>query len=170
MILDFRTLPSVGFLSGNVWKPSYQCIMIDGMSNLMAFKKFLSLTNDEIQKTGGVSASVEQRKLLNPRDSWYFPKYPSRTRIVPQSVNLLIELETFIKDNMELLLEEDTFLGVWLNPNTGHYYIDITTSIDILDLAKKTAKDISQREGRKIVTLYNPSKNKTEYLWEDIKK
>lgn len=140
------------------------------MTDRISLKKFLSMLEEEIGKTGGVSASIDQRKLLNPRDSWCFPKYSSRTRIVPQTADLLIELETFVKDNMEFLIEEDTFLGVWLNPNTQHYYLDITTAIDDLNIAKKTAKEISRREGRKIVTLYNPYLNKTEYLWEDIKK
>ena len=140
------------------------------MTDRISLKKFLSILVKEIGQTSGVSASIDQRKLLNPRDSWYFPKYSSRTRIVPQTANLFVELEKFVKDNMELLIEENTFLGVWLNPNTHHYYLDITTSIDDLDIAKKTAKEISRREGRKIVTLYNPYLNKTEYLWKDIKK
>jgi len=139
------------------------------MNNSISDEKILHLLIRKTNKTGGATADMEKKKLLVPKNAWFFPKYSSKTKIIPLNTNLLKELETFVNDNKGLFLEKNTFLGVWLNPNTQHYYLDVTTSVEDLNFAKKTAKEISIREGRKIVTLYNPKLNKTVYLWEDVR-
>jgi hypothetical protein len=66
------------------------------------------------------------------------------------------------------LREADSWLGTWINPHTGEYYLDITTSRQDLAEAQATARAISLREGRKIVALYNSKLDQTVYLWDDF--
>jgi hypothetical protein len=66
--------------------------------------------------------------------------------------------------NEPLLGETDCWLGTWINPQTQHCYLDITTSHPDLNEARRIALEISDREGRRIVALYNSKQNKTIYL------
>jgi len=115
---------------------------------------------------GGVASKPETYESLPPVDSWSFPKYPQRTAILPPDVDLVEEIKRFIAANEAYLKEPDCWLGTWINPHTKHYYLDITTSCDDLDEARQVAQEISHREGRKIVALYNSKRDQTVYLWE----
>ncbi len=113
----------------------------------------------------GISTSkLDTYQFLAPIDVWGFPKYPSKTAILPPEVDLVVALKNFISTNRLLLSEADCWLGTWINPGTHHFYLDITTSCDDLDAAKRMALEISDREGRKIVALYNSKRNETVYL------
>ena len=117
---------------------------------------------------GGVASKPETREFLPPIDSWSFPKHPKQTAILPPDVDLVEEIKKFIAANEAYLEEADCWLGTWINPHTRHYYLDITTSCDDLDKARAIAQETSLREGRKIVALYNPKRNQTVYLWDDV--
>jgi hypothetical protein len=113
----------------------------------------------------GVAASkLDTYQFLSPVDAWGFPKYPGKTAILPPDVDLVDELKTFITVNEALLRESDCWLGTWINPRTEYFYLDITTSHPDLNQAKRMALEISEREGRMIVALYNSKRNETIYL------
>jgi hypothetical protein len=113
----------------------------------------------------GVTASkLDTYQFLSAVDAWGFPKYPGRTAILPPDVDLVNELKNFIMANEPLLRETDCWLGTWINPQTQHCYLDITTSHPDLNEARRIALEISDREGRRIVALYNSKQNKTIYL------
>jgi hypothetical protein len=113
---------------------------------------------------GGTVSKLETYQLLPPVDDWKFPKYPGRTAILPSEVDLVDELKNFILANEPFLRESDCWLGTWINPQTRHFYLDITTSRCDFEEARKTALEIGNSEGRKIVALYNSERNEIVYL------
>lgn len=113
---------------------------------------------------GGTVSKLDTYQLLPPVDDWKFPKYPSKTAILSSEVDLVDELKNFILANEPFLRESDCWLGTWINPQTQHFYFDITTSHYDFDEAKKMALEISDREGRKIVAIYNSERNEIVYL------
>src|SRR5512144_1109147 len=106
-------------------------------------------------QNGGTASKLNDYQLLPPMNAWQFPKYPSRTRILPSEADLVVELKEFILANETFLREPDCWLGTWIHPETHCFYLDITTSCNELERAKQMALEISEREGRKIVAIYN---------------
>jgi hypothetical protein len=128
------------------------------------FEKYvLEVTINTLEK-GGTVSKIDTYQLLPPADDWKFPKYPNKTAILPPEVDLADELKNFILANESFLKEPDCWLGTWINPHTHCYYLDITTSVFDLDEAKKMALEIGNKEGRKIVALYNSEQNEIVYL------
>ncbi|MBT3189013.1 MAG: hypothetical protein HN736_10190 [Anaerolineae bacterium] len=115
-------------------------------------------------ENGGAVSKLDTYQLLPPVDDWKFPKYPSRTAILSSKIDLVAELKNFIFTNESFLREADCWLGTWINPETKDFYFDIATSCENFDEAKKAALEISAREGRKIVAIYNAKRNETFYL------
>lgn len=131
-----------------------------------AFESYLA---DIIEKTlsqGGTASKPSQYQFLPVRDLWSFPKYPARTVIVPDTVNLIEAVRNFITQNEAFLNEEDCWLGTWLNPQTEEIYFDVSTGMQDIEVARKTANQAGTREGRLVVAMYNPFRNKTIYLNE----
>jgi hypothetical protein len=119
----------------------------------------------------GVTASkLETYQFLPPVDAWGFPKYPGETVILPAKSDLAGGLKAFITVNETRLREADSWLGTWINPETEEFYLDITTSRQDLDEARRVAKAVSLDEGRKIVALYNSKRDQIEYLWDDVRR
>jgi len=117
-----------------------------------------------IDKTGGVSVDIKTRKIIPRQDCWMFPKYPSKTQILSHSTILRTTIIEFINTNRKRLLEPDCFLGIWLNPKSKEYYFDITTTERNEDDAIHRAKKVSELDGRNIVAIYNPLKERTIFL------
>jgi len=115
-------------------------------------------------ENGGTASKLDGYQLLPPADAWEFPKYPARTLILPPEADLVEELKNFISANEPLLREPDCWLGTWIHPGTGCFYLDITTSCNDLNEAKRVALEISERAGRRIVALYNSRRKETIYL------
>ena len=113
---------------------------------------------------GGSASKIDTYQFLSPVDAWRFPKYPSKTVILPHNVCLSVELEKFINMNESYLREPECWLGTWINPQTQHFYLDISTSCEDLEKAQQTAIDISGKEGRQIVAIYNSKLEQTVYL------
>jgi len=130
------------------------------MINGKLLNKIIGLIN----KTSGVSVDIKTWKIIPRQDNWLFPKYPSKTRILPYGINLKSSIIEYLDNNTEWLLESDCFLGIWLNPKSKEFYFDITTTENNKDIAIQRAKKISVLEGRNIVAIYNPLKKKTIYL------
>jgi hypothetical protein len=65
------------------------------------------------------------------------------------------------------LNEANCWLGTWINPRSGEYYLDVATGIADLTEARRTAKRISVEDGRKIVAIFNSKRNETVYLWDE---
>ncbi|MCD4753988.1 MAG: hypothetical protein K8R40_13035 [Anaerolineaceae bacterium] len=116
---------------------------------------------------GGTASRIDTYQFLTPVNAWRFPKYPSKTVILPPDVCLSVELEKFIGANETYLREPGCWLGTWINPHTKNYYLDISTSCKDLEKARQTAIDISIKEGRKIVAIYNSKLAQTVYLWNE---
>jgi hypothetical protein len=115
-------------------------------------------------KKGGTAFRLDGYQFLPSADVWEFPKYPSRTVILPPDADLVEELKNFIAANETCLREPDCWLGTWINPQTGCFYLDITTSCPDLNEAKRIAIETSNQEGRRIVALYNSKRKETVYL------
>lgn len=128
------------------------------------FEKYvLEVAIATLEKGGSVS-KLDTYQFLPPVDDWKFPKYPGKTAILLPGVDLVDELKKFISANEPFLRESGCWLGTWINPQTQHFYFDITTSHCDFDEARKMALEISARDGRKIVALYNSERNQTVYL------
>ena len=112
----------------------------------------------------GVAFKLDTCQFLPPLDVWSFPKYPGRTAILPSNVNLIDALRDFISANEHFLREPDCWLGTWIHSETHDFYLDIATGCTDLDEAKRMALEASQRDGRKIVAIYNSKQNRTIYL------
>jgi hypothetical protein len=112
---------------------------------------------------GGVTFDFRTLEFVRPKDCWYFPKYPGRTKIV-EMADLVPSLESFIANNQKLLLEEDVVFGTWINPESNKVYIDLNTSSASKAEATALAKKLSVVGGRKIVSMYNPFHGVTEHI------
>ncbi len=132
----------------------------------MISKEYILRVVAETIKSGGSASRLNAEKFLPPMDIWSFPKYPSRTAILPPTADLATELRKFVIQNESFLKEVDCWLGTWINPRTKEYYLDIATGIAELSKARETAKRISVEDGRKIVAIFNAKRNETIYLWE----
>ena len=128
------------------------------------FEKYILEVAIATLEQGVTASKLDTYQFLQPVDAWGFPKYPGQTAILPPEVDLVTELKKFVSAYEPLLREPDCWLGTWINPQTQHYYLDITTSCDNLDEARRMALDISNREGRRIVALYNSKRKETVYL------
>ena len=112
---------------------------------------------------GGTTIDPQSFAFVEPKDLWYYPKYPSLTQIVDVT-ELPVALGTFLKSNSNHLQEKNIVLGTWLHPHSGKVYIDINTYSKDENIALEDAKRISRYGGRQIVSMYNPLQNKTEYI------
>lgn len=133
------------------------------------FERYLLDVAIATLEQGGVTARLDTGEFLAASDVWGFPKYPSRTVILPPASDLVAALKSFIQRNEALLLEANSWLGTWINPANGCCYVDVTTSCADLDEAQRVARELSARDGRKIVALYNACRNQTIYLWDDVR-
>ena len=113
---------------------------------------------------GIATSKLDTYQFLRPVDAWGFPKYPGKTAILPPNADLVKSLTEFIYANETYLREPDSWLGTWINPRTQYCYLDITTSCADLEEARKAAITIGEREGRKIIALYNSKWEQTVYL------
>ncbi len=112
---------------------------------------------------GGATYDFRTLSFVEPEDYWYFPKYPDLTEIVSEAA-LTQSLFRFIYNNQYRVLEKDTVFGTWVNPSTNKVYIDINMFRYRKNEAISVAKELSKTGGRKIVSIYNPYQNKTEYI------
>jgi pimeloyl-ACP methyl ester carboxylesterase len=113
---------------------------------------------------GGVAFELDSCSFLPAMDIWSFPKYPGRTAILPPDTELIEALTNYISANEQYLREADCWLGTWIHPQTRNFYLDIATGCEDLDTAKKLALEASQRDGRRIVAIYNSKRKETVYL------
>lgn len=128
------------------------------------FEKYVLEVTIKTLENGGTVSKIDTYQLLPPADDWKFPKYPNKTAILPPEVDLVEELKKFILANEPFLREPDCSLGTWIHPQTHCFYLDIATSVSDLAEARKMALEIGDREGRKIVALYNSERNEIVYL------
>jgi hypothetical protein len=115
-------------------------------------------------ENGGVAFKLDTCQFLAPMDVWSFPKYPGRTAILPANADLTESLAKFISANERFLREPDCWLGTWIHPQTGDFYLDIATGFADLDQAREKALQASRRDRRKIVAIYNSRRKETIYL------
>jgi hypothetical protein len=128
------------------------------------FEDYISRVVSATLKEGGTASKPKTYEFLPSRDIWSFPKYPSRTAILPANTDLKVELKSFIATNKAYLDEADCWLGTWINPTSGEYYLDVATGCENLSEAKERCAKAGISEGRKIVALFNPQRNETVYL------
>lgn len=126
--------------------------------------KYISKIAAVTLENGGVAFKLDMCQFLEPMDIWSFPKYPGRTAILPSNVDLSEALAEFISRNERFLREPDCWLGTWIHPQTGDFYLDIATGCADLDKATEMALQASRRDGRKIVAIYNSQRKQTVYL------
>lgn len=131
------------------------------------FEKYIQDVATATLEHGGSASSLRGYLFLPPEDIWSFPKYPSKTAILPANINLVSELKEFVFANEPFLKEADCWLGTWINPNTKDFYFDIATGYTDFEQAKAIAMAVSKKEGRNIVAMYNPKRVETFYLMND---
>lgn len=137
------------------------------LSNLIKRLRFERYVRHVAQATlvqGGVTTDVQTRRFVGPMDAWHFPKYPGRTTILSPTTPLVPALRHFITVNQHAWCEPECWLGTWIHPLTRCSYLDITTNCSDLNEARRMALELSLREGRAIVALYNAKRNQTVYL------
>lgn len=117
-----------------------------------------------IKRNGGVTIDLRNRRAVKLGNVWVYPKYPDLTVIKSLNSDLSKLLEGFIRHNEDKLLEDKCYLGVWENPKTSDYYIDIITFESELVTAINKAKECGKKRGRNIVAIYNDFLRKTVYL------
>ncbi|NCU30862.1 hypothetical protein EOL73_03055 [Candidatus Saccharibacteria bacterium] len=117
----------------------------------------------EIIKNGGTTLRLLGENLSHSKevggDYWYFPLLLDRTLLVVES-QLSAELEKFVLKNSAELLKRGRYLGVWFNPKDERYYLDINVRDKTEVGALKTVTDINKSSSRKILAIYNPTKDK----------
>jgi len=140
--------------------------MIDCKSqqNQDRYEQYISQIAAITLKDGGAAFKLDSCQFLERMDIWAFPKYPSRTAILPRGINLIEALRDFISINEQCLQEPDCWLGTWIHPQTGDFYLDIATGCRDFDEARLQALEASQHDGRKIVAVYNSKRRQTIYL------
>lgn len=116
---------------------------------------------------GGTASNPIKGEFLPAWDMWSFPKYPAKTRILAPTADLVIELRIFITANEAFLKEKGCWLGTWVNPKSGEYYLDVATGCKNLTQARRLAKKAGIEDGREIVAIFNAKKNRTIYLWKE---
>jgi hypothetical protein len=129
-----------------------------------SLERYLACIVAQTQSAGGMTIKLDTGDVLDSSDTWGFPKYPSQTVILPPDADLLLALRGFITRHYTALCQPDCWLGTWIHPQTGEYYLDMTTSCSSLEEARQLAYELSEQEGRKIIALYNPKRRQTVYL------
>jgi hypothetical protein len=128
------------------------------------FERYIQSLARATLKHGGTASKLEGYERLPLMDAWQFPRYPGKTVILPPEADLVEGLKRFISTNENFLREPGCWLGTWINPQTHCFYLDITTSCTDLNEAKRVALEISAREGRRIVAIYNSRRKETVFL------
>lgn len=136
------------------------------MKNRSDFEKYILEIVRRTLNFGGSASKPNMCGFLPSMDVWSFPKYPARTAILPHTVDLAHELREFIQRNETVLDEEDCWLGTWIHPGSGDYYLDVATGIGDLAEARRAAMQVGAAEGRRIVALFNAKRNETVFLRE----
>ena len=129
-----------------------------------SFEKYVYRIAIATLENSGVAFDITTYKFLQPMDLWEFPKYPSKTIVLPPDIQLVETLLEFISSNEQFLREPGCWLGTWIHPQTQEFYLDIATGCIDLEEAKKLALQASQRQGRKIVAIYNSKRRETVFL------
>ena len=130
----------------------------------LRFQHYLALVALRTIEEGGITSHPVTYTFLEPIDAWGFPQYPSKTVIVPPSSILFDAIQAFVEQNMHYFLKSEVWFGTWIHPQTNACYLDITTSHENLNTARRLAQEASEQEGRKIVALYNSLRRQTIYL------
>lgn len=117
---------------------------------------------------GGATFDIATLSFASPGDFWYFPRYPSRTVMVERS-RLLEELSAFVERNRDVCTGPGIWLGTWINPHSGRCYLDVTMRVAGKEAALREARRVSDLDGRKIVTIYHPGIDRTEYVWTGVR-
>jgi hypothetical protein len=113
---------------------------------------------------GGVTSKLDTYQFLSDIDAWGIPKYPDKTVILPPGANLPHEITAFICANEHDLKEPNCWLGTWIDPRTGHCYLDISTICYGLEEAMRAVSTLSQTAQRRIAALYNFKHEQVLYL------
>ena len=112
--------------------------------------------------TGGVTADITRLTITPPEDSWYFPRHPGLTRIVPQDA-LAAEIRDFVTEHHQLFVDGVRF-GAWVNPDSQLCYLDLITWASSRREAERLARRYGEEGGRQVVAIYNPVRGVTERL------
>lgn len=129
-----------------------------------SFEQYVLKVSIMTLERGGTTSRPDTYQFLSSVEAWGLPKYPDRTVILPPDANLPQEVTAFIHGNADHFRESNCWLGTWINPQTNHYYLDITCIYMHLDEARREAIALCHRAQRKIVALYDFKRGRTVYL------
>lgn len=111
------------------------------------------------RRDGGATIDWSDQQVINNDDAWYFPAQPDATQVVDDE-NLLRALIDFTQRHEGRLKEADRYLGVWRDPQTNKYHIDINIRIKNQAKAKLLAKKLSKESSYTIKSIYNLRRDK----------
>ncbi len=113
---------------------------------------------------GGITLQLHGNSLVDVTevtgDYWYYSVLPDRTVIV-DAHDLPATINAFVAANTPELQRPNRYLGIWENPASNQYYIDINERANSRAKAKKHIEQINQNSVRKILAMYNPSTSVT---------
>lgn len=111
---------------------------------------------------GGITTKLHNDDCITEitEDAWYFPAQPDDTTVVKED-HITTCLREFIDNHHKQLIRPDRYLGVWRNPETGRYHIDVNRADPDKASAIKTAKEISRSSRQKILAIYNINRDRT---------
>ncbi len=115
---------------------------------------------------GGATVDLRTMRILPAVDAWYFPRFPERTMIVPQT-DLAASVHRFIELHRDTLTDDTIWLGTWINPESHNCYLDLITRNADQHEALRLARSYSRLGGRKIIASYNPRRRQTRYVWDE---
>ena len=73
-------------------------------------------------------------------------------------------MQIFLTTYKEELNQENHYFGVWFDPEKKIYFLDINIAIKSKDKAILKAKEIGEKYGRKIISIFNPQSEDTHYM------
>ncbi|WP_102126105.1 hypothetical protein [Deinococcus planocerae] len=121
-----------------------------------------------IRAAGGATFDPAGRPT-NPGARWLYPRHPGQTVIVRASVDWEAPLRHFVETHRSLLGQnspEWRAFGAWIHPE-GDLYLDTVTGRFDREEARREALRVGEREGRRVVALFQFSSERTVPLAEE---
>ena len=119
------------------------------------FSVLVSNVHSNSIKNGGASIYVDTGISVNGT-GYMVAKQNSREKILSKKEFTTYEIEKYIKQNMDQLKQDNTFLGTWFDG--GKWYLDSSEKIDSCIVAMKLAIDRNQ------LAIYDLQRQESIYI------